>query len=492
MPAAAGRIFAVTHYFFDLVALMIAWRVCVELRILLNPYMPILIPRGRMYALASPPVWLLLLWTAAALWLGSYRARAESSLLPALVRMAESATVLSSLTIVVTFFWRHFGADLSRSFVLLLAPISFLFLVASLFVSRAIAPRIARRWMLPKRIAVLGAGSGAEELVRTISHAADRSVSLRGIIVPEGCAAAVGYAGTLAPAGFAGQSLPVLGTTRELAEVINRESIDRIIVADGDGLTAPEHEYCGIVTRRMGVTVSRPVLSAAFGLEIRHQQEFGLHFIDVQPAQFSHWSEALKRALDVAGSLAAITIMLPVFALVAALIRVTSSGPIFYVSRRVGKGGRHFTFLKFRSMYTDGPTRASLAASNEGNGHLFKIRRDPRVTPVGRVLRRLSLDELPQLLNVLAGDMSLVGPRPLPIEDLSPDGMSDRFSAWAEARAAVRPGITGLWQISGRSDAPFESMIRLDMDYIRDWSFASDLRILLATPAAVLGGRGAY
>jgi lipopolysaccharide/colanic/teichoic acid biosynthesis glycosyltransferase len=123
---------------------------------------------------------------------------------------------------------------------------------------------------------------------------------------------------------------------------------------------------------------------------------------------------------------------------------------------------------------------------------LFKIRRDPRVTPLGRILRRFSLDELPQLGNVLMGDMSLVGPRPLPAEDLDPDGMSRDFASWARDRAHVPPGITGLWQVRGRSDVPFQQMMELDIEYIRTWSLRRDLAILLETPLVVLTGRGAY
>ena len=133
-----------------------------------------------------------------------------------------------------------------------------------------------------------------------------------------------------------------------------------------------------------------------------------------------------------------------------------------------------------------------VAARNERGGHIFKIRRDPRVTPVGRLMRRYSLDELPQLLNVLLGQMSLVGPRPLPAQDMDPDGQSTEFAAWSEQRSRVPPGISGLWQINGRSELPFEKMVEYDLSYIRNWSLGLDLRILLETPLVVLTGRGAY
>ncbi|MDQ6740277.1 MAG: sugar transferase, partial [Actinomycetota bacterium] len=183
---------------------------------------------------------------------------------------------------------------------------------------------------------------------------------------------------------------------------------------------------------------------------------------------------------------------LPLLLVIAALIKLTSKGPVLYKSSRVGRGGRHFTFLKFRSMYIDGSGCSATVRENGKNGHIFKLREDPRVTRCGRLLRKYSLDELPQLVNVLRGEMSLVGPRPLPAEDLDPDGQSHRFKSWSEGRSRVLPGITGVWQIQGRSDVPFETMIQLDIAYIREWSLLVDLRVLLKTPVVVITGKGAY
>jgi exopolysaccharide biosynthesis polyprenyl glycosylphosphotransferase len=394
------------------------------------------------------------------------------------MRITESALVVSTLAIVLTFFSWQLGADRSRSFVVLFAPVAFILLVISFFIAIAIACDLHRRWRVSKRIAVLGAGPEAEDLVHAISRRTDR-VSVRGLILPENSVA------------FAACAVPVLGTTSQLAELINRESLDRIIVAC-DTLPEPEVEYCGRVTRRMGVTVSRPIRTFDDGMLVRYQKEYGLHWIDLHAAPFRRWEEVAKRAVDVLGSLAVITLLLPLFAVIACLVRLSSQGPVFYRSTRVGKGGRHFTFWKFRSMYVTGPDRRALLARNEKGGHIFKLKKDPRVTPVGRVLRRLSLDELPQLFNVLVGEMSLVGPRPLPAEDLDPDGLSKKFAQWAEQRSIVRPGITGLWQVRGRSDLPFNSMVELDLEYIRRWSFGLDLSILLETPRAVLQARGAY
>jgi len=205
----------------------------------------------------------------------------------------------------------------------------------------------------------------------------------------------------------------------------------------------------------------------------------------------------IKRLLDVAGSVTALLILSPLLALIAAAIKLTSEGPILYRQARIGQYGKWFTFLKFRSMYfnssaaihqeyVQGLIRGENGAAADG-GQVYKIRDDPRVTPLGRFLRKSSLDELPQFLNVLKGDMSLVGPRPpIPYE-------LEAYDAWHRRRLLeAKPGVTGLWQVSGRSRTTFDEMVRLDLQYARAWSLWLDLRILAQTPRAVFSGKGAY
>ena len=199
----------------------------------------------------------------------------------------------------------------------------------------------------------------------------------------------------------------------------------------------------------------------------------------------------VKRCMDVVGSLGGLILLSPIMAAVAVLIRLDSRGPILFRQRRMGLGGQVFFCLKFRTMVPDAEQRLrDLEARNESEGGvLFKIKDDPRVTPLGRFLRRSSLDELPQLWNVLVGEMSLVGPRPLQLrdseklEELDPQGYARRLS--------VVPGVTGPWQVGGRSDVDSGQMIRLDLDYVENWSVAADLAILVKTVAVVLMGRGA-
>ena len=199
------------------------------------------------------------------------------------------------------------------------------------------------------------------------------------------------------------------------------------------------------------------------------------------------YERAGKRLVDLAGGLLALVIAGPMILLAALAVRITSRGPAFYKSTRLGKNGRPFTFYKLRSMYVGAEAeRASLMHMNEADGPVFKLKRDPRVTRVGQWMRCTSVDELPQLLNVIKGDMSLVGPRPpLPEE-------ADKYEAWQRRRLDVKPGITCLWQVSGRSRLGFEEWMRLDLEYIRRQSLPTDLWILVRTIPAVLSREGAY
>jgi lipopolysaccharide/colanic/teichoic acid biosynthesis glycosyltransferase len=199
------------------------------------------------------------------------------------------------------------------------------------------------------------------------------------------------------------------------------------------------------------------------------------------------WQLATKRAMDLAGSILLILILSPVLIAAAAAVAFSSAGPILYRQRRVGRDGEPFTMLKFRSMYDHAHEELEQhRTQNEVTGPVFKIRADPRITGVGRVLRRLSIDELPQLFNVVKGEMSLVGPRPaLPEECV-------HYSPREMGRLLVKPGLTCRWQVSGRSDVTFDTWVDMDLEYIDTWSIRQDLVLMLKTVPAVVSGRGAY
>ncbi len=195
----------------------------------------------------------------------------------------------------------------------------------------------------------------------------------------------------------------------------------------------------------------------------------------------------VKRSLDIVVALVALVLLIPLILVVVLAVRATSAGPILFSQTRCGQDGRCFRLMKFRTMVSDAERiRRELAHLNEMSGPMFKVRLDPRITPVGRVLRKFSIDELPQLVNVLRGDMTLVGPRPSIVAEV------DQFTPLQRRRLAVKPGLTCLWQVSGRSDLTFDQWVALDLDYIERRSVRLDLLILLRTVPAVLSGRGAY
>jgi exopolysaccharide biosynthesis polyprenyl glycosylphosphotransferase len=223
--------------------------------------------------------------------------------------------------------------------------------------------------------------------------------------------------------------------------------------------------------------VGRPVLS----------EDIGIPLLEVDFPELDNAQRALKRMLDLAGSSLGILLLSPLLLGTALAIKVTSPGPVFFKQKRVGADEEVFLCYKFRSMYQDAEARqAELEAKNEADGVVFKMKSDPRVTPVGRFIRRWSIDELPQLINVLTGEMSLVGPRPLPIRDF------EKMTKRHKMRLAAIPGVSGYWQISGRSDLSFEDMVRLDLYYIENWSLSLDIEIILKTVRAVLRHEGAY
>jgi exopolysaccharide biosynthesis polyprenyl glycosylphosphotransferase len=213
----------------------------------------------------------------------------------------------------------------------------------------------------------------------------------------------------------------------------------------------------------------------------------GVPLFELRPPAFVGTDWVVKRSFDLVASVLIVVVGLPFWIGIAIAIKVGSRGPVLFRDRRVGLNEREFGMIKFRTMYADAPERQErLEAANEAEGALFKLRDDPRVTPVGRFLRRFSLDEVPQVLNVLRGEMSLVGPRPLPLRDYR------LLEPWHRKRYLVLPGMTGLWQIAGRSDLSFDDLVRLDFYYLENWSIWLDISILFRTVPAVLAARGAY
>jgi exopolysaccharide biosynthesis polyprenyl glycosylphosphotransferase len=417
------------------------------------------------------------LWLIACIHFRLYRLPEKRGVWNVQVAALENAVALTTVTAVVTFFSRGLGELISRVFIPVLLLEAFVLFSVSRYVSAALVPLISRLWNQPPGVALVGDRETARRLLESMKE--NQAVSVKGLILP---ASDVDQP--------TDEGFRVLGYTSQLAELINSEGLNWIVLLN-TALPAPELEFCSLVCRRMDVSMSYSLDFAQDPFQAALNSRHGLPLVDLVPAGFTRRQEILKRYFDILVSAMAIILFSPILIAISLLVKATSKGPVFHKSLRIGKGGRVFTFLKIRSMFV-GVDRAGLAEGKDANGHLFKIKNDPRVTPVGRFLRRYSLDELPQLINILRGDMSFVGPRPLPACDLGPDGMSASYAAWSEGRAKVQPGLTGLWQISGRSDLSFEDMVRLDLSYIQNWSLVLDLRILLYTPGEVLRGAGAY
>ena len=279
--------------------------------------------------------------------------------------------------------------------------------------------------------------------------------------------------------------LSVLGPPARLRELVRRYDVDRVIVAFS---REPVEETLDRVRTLTDEPVQVDVVPRLFDVlrpEVDVHTIEGMPLVSLPPARLPAGARAVKRGMDLVGAGLAIVVLSPILAVVAALIHATSDGPVFFRQLRVGEGGRHFRIWKFRTMAPDADTRKhEVAHLNKhlapgGDPRMFKIVDDPRTTSVGRVLRRYSLDELPQLFNVLSGDMSLVGPRPLIIEE------HEFVRDWAQKRLLLRPGMTGLWQVLGRNAIPFDEMVKLDYTYITTWSVWNDCRLLARTVPVV-------
>jgi exopolysaccharide biosynthesis polyprenyl glycosylphosphotransferase len=294
------------------------------------------------------------------------------------------------------------------------------------------------------------------------------------------------FAGAIAP-NSNGVGLPVLGWLDELPAVLERTPVDELIVTDSD---FEERELLELVehAHRRGVKVRvAPKTTELLTQRAEYVPGQGVPLFELRPPAFAAAQWAAKRTFDVLIGATIVVVGLPLWLVIAAAVKLTSAGPVFYRDRRVGLGEREFGMLKFRTMYADAAERQdALEAANEAHGPLFKIKNDPRVTPVGRILRKYSLDEVPQVLNVLRGEMSLVGPRPLPVRDYV------QLEPWHRKRYLVLPGMTGLWQVSGRIELTFDDLVRLDFYYLENWSIWLDITILAKTLPAVLARRGAY
>lgn len=339
--------------------------------------------------------------------------------------------------------------------------------------------RFARRGERGRRnLIIVGTNRRAHELYRRLDAVADSDYRFLGFVDDP-------WPGMMA---IYRDRLPVIGTLGEAPRLLRDAVVDEVVLALPLWSYYKQASEVAAICAEQGITLH--VVADLFPLRgglRRTAADADPPIVTLYPAAQRGASAVVKRAIDVVVSLVLLVLLSPIFLLTAILIKLDSPGPIFFLQQRRGLHKRPFTMIKFRTMRPDAENLlVAVEALNEATGPSFKIRNDPRVTAVGRILRRLSIDELPQLLNVLMGDMSLVGPRPLFGWEYERIG-----EPWIKRRYCVKPGITGLWQVSGRSDLPFERRVELDFEYIDNWSLDLDFRILARTIPAVVRRKGA-
>ncbi|KGN41924.1 polyprenyl glycosylphosphotransferase [Knoellia aerolata DSM 18566] len=368
---------------------------------------------------------------------------------------------------------------LPRGFFFLLFTVGTTALLVTRYAARQVLHRLREHGHLQQRVVIAGAASQVDEIAKVLQRERWLGYTVLGAVLPPS------EAQSSTPGG-----LPVLGATPRTAEIVNTFAPHAVLFAGGAVSSAREMRRAAWELEESGVQVLlAPSLTDVASDRVRPRPAAGLPLIELEGPASHYVSHVLKRAFDLVAGGLLLVLFAPVFAVVALAVRLDDGGPVFFAQERVGKGGRAFRMLKFRSMVCDAEAAVDHVAEHNRHGSdhvLFKAERDPRVTRIGRTLRRLSLDELPQLVNVLRGDMSLVGPRP-PLQS-----EVDKYETDVHRRLVVRPGMTGLWQVSGRSNLSWEDSVRLDLYYVDNWSLTQDLLILARTAIAVVSARGAY
>ncbi|MGC5016655.1 sugar transferase [Streptosporangium sp. DT93] len=363
--------------------------------------------------------------------------------------------------------------EVARGYVVLALPLTTLLTLLARYALRRRLHRRRARGGCMRRVVAAGHRVAVAELVRRFRRERYHGLEIVGVCVPSGGTRQV-------------EGVPVLGDLSDVALAAGRAHADTVAV-----LACPEMD--GTALRRLAWRLEEsdtdlvvaPALMEVAGPRITIRPAAGLPLLHVDHPELSGLRRLLKNMFDRIGAGLLLVALLPLLAGLALAVRTSGPGPVLFRQRRVGRDGAEFTIYKFRTMRADAEHR-KITLSSDGPGMLFKIRNDPRVTPLGARLRRRSLDELPQLVNVVLGEMSLVGPRPPLPEEVA------RYGDDVRRRLLVKPGMTGLWQVSGRSDLSWEESVRLDLRYVESWSLMLDLQILWKTWSAVVRGAGAY
>jgi exopolysaccharide biosynthesis polyprenyl glycosylphosphotransferase len=417
-----------------------------------------------------------ILWVLAVLISRAYENRFLASSAEEYRRVINAAVGLIAGIAVVSYLLK---TEFARGYVVLALPCCMVISLLGRYTARRRLRRARKQGKYLQDVLVVGHEWAVLDLVAELRRNPDSGLNVVGACVPGGRGSRQ----------MADMDVPVIGDLNQVVASVKRVGADVLAVTTCVEFGGPElRRVCWALENSDVEIVVAPALIEVAGPRLHIRPVAKLPLLHVEKPELTGARRVIKNVFDRSSAFAALLLLAPLMLGVALVIRLTSRGPALFRQTRVGSQGKPFTIYKFRSMYPDAEARLdSLEAQNERrDGLLFKIRNDPRITPIGRILRRYSIDELPQLINVLKGDMSLVGPRPpLPVEVA-------QYSDDVRRRLLVRPGVTGLWQVSGRSDLEWVESVRLDLRYVENWSLIYDFEILWKTFYAVLRGAGAY
>ncbi len=430
--------------------------------------------------LASISEYLVVLFVVVSIWCGilylngMYRSLRVRRLLEIVWIILKSSffAILASGTLIFLFKLTF----ISRMFFAIFAMVSLTFILLEKIAVFSIMHYVRKQGYNFRRIIVVGTGSRAAAFINKIENHLEWGIKIFGAIDDEPGREVEKV-----------KDVKVIGTLKDISKILHRHAIDEVIfVIPRLRLNHIENAIHACETEGVKATIAVDL----FDLKIArsHQTELGgIPLLTFETTRAKEWQLFIKRAMDIVISGLGIIILSSLLLIVATLIKLTSSGPVFFKQKRVGLSGRKFVLYKFRTMYKGADKKLSeLEALNEMEGPIFKIKKDPRITPVGRILRKFSIDELPQLFNVFAGHMSLIGPRPPIPKEVA------QYKSWQRRRLSMRPGITCVWQISGRNKIDFNEWMKLDLEYLDNWSLGLDFKILIKTIPVVLFGIGAY
>jgi exopolysaccharide biosynthesis polyprenyl glycosylphosphotransferase len=393
-------------------------------------------------------------------------------------RVLQSGLVLTAAVAVIAYATK---TDVARGYVVVALPLATMLNILGRYKLRKRLHSLRWEGKCMRRVVAVGHRAALGDLIRLLRQKRYHGMDIVAVCLPAALSSGEDAVKEV-------EGVPVLGEFSDTALVVESIGADSVAV-----LACPEMN--GVALRRLAWQLEKddvelvvaPALMDVAGPRISIRPVAGLPLLHVEHPELSGGRQLVKSLFDRVAALGALLLLAPLFFAISIAIKVNSSGPVLFRQLRIGRDGREFTVLKFRTMVPDAERRKiDLVQRNEHDGLLFKIRQDPRVTSIGARLRRYSLDELPQLINVLRGDMSLVGPRPPLPEEVA------RYGDDVRRRLVVRPGMTGLWQVSGRSDLTWEESVRLDLRYVENWSLMLDLQILWKTWSAVARGSGAY